>query len=313
VKLQITRQWRKLSCLLGVGGLVLTTLVGTLALSPGTASAARRPVCVGTTAQPGVLAGNYRSGVKIEGICTVSGGLTVVHGKLLITANSALVAAFALNDLTGKGSSRLTVLGGVAVRTGGTFILGCEPNFFPCADDPAASTGGTLSSAGLVRGNINAQGALGVIVHDTTVDGGVNQNGGGGGVSCTVPTTGIFSALGNPPYFDYEDTTIHGDVNVSGAHTCWMGLARDPISGSLTVSNNKLADPDGIEILANSVSGDLTCLGNSMTWDSSEAVFSQTGLYPRTAEPNTVTGTRSGQCVLASPATQGGPPGPGPF
>jgi hypothetical protein len=313
MKLQMARQWRAVSCVLGVGGLVLTTVVGTLALSPGTASAARRPICVGTTTQPGVLAGNYRSGVKIEGICTVSGGPAVVHGKLVVTANSALLADYAINDLTGKGSSKLTVIGAVAVRSGGTFILGCEPNFFPCSDDPAASTGGTLSSAGLVRGNIDAQGAQGVIVHDTTIDGEVIENGGGGGVGCAVPTTGAFSLLGNPPYFDYEDSTIHGDVSVTGARTCWMGLARDPISGNLTVSDNKLADPDGIEILANSVSGDLTCLGNSMTWDSSEASFGQTGLYPRTAEPDTVTGTRSGQCVLASPATQGGPPGPGPF
>jgi hypothetical protein len=37
-------------------------------------------------------------------------------------------------------------------------------------------------------------------------------------------------------------------------------------------------------------------------------------LFPRQAAPNTVDGSRVGpQCMLASPITEGGPPGPGPF
>ena len=110
--------------------------------SPGTAAAARRPLCVGTPQSPGVLAGNYRSGVVIEGACTVSGGPAVVHGTLTLTPGSALVAAFGLNDLTGKGNSKLTVFGRVDVRSGATLVLGCEPNFFTCVDDPTRRPGG---------------------------------------------------------------------------------------------------------------------------------------------------------------------------
>jgi hypothetical protein len=76
--------------------------------------------------------------------------------------------------------------------------------------------------------------------------------------------------------------------------------------------NNQLADPDAIEILANQISGNLLCLKNSQVWNSAEAVPGGE-LFPRDAEPNTVSGHRVGQCVLASPETAGGPSGPGPF
>jgi len=305
----MTFQWRVFSTLVAVVGLVLTTGV----LSSGTASATGAPLCVGTPTSPGVLAGNYRSGVSIVGVCAVNGGAAVIHGTLTLTPGSALVAAFALNDLKGKGTSRLTVLGNIDVSKDATLILGCEPQFFTCRDDPNAATGGTLSSHGIVRGAIDEDQPLGVVLHASTVNGNIHENGGGGGVTCVPPTTGIWAVIGSPPYSDYEDTTVHGDVAVSGLNTCWTGLARDPISGNLELRNNQLADPDGIEVLANHVSGNLVCHGNSFVWDSSEANFSQTGLYPRTPEPNTVNGSRIGQCVLASPATQGGPPGPGPF
>jgi hypothetical protein len=300
---------RVFSTLVAAGGLILMTG----ALSSGTAAAAGPPLCVGTPTAPGVLSGDYRSGVSIEGVCAVNAGVAVVHGTLNITPGSALVAAFALNDLRGKGASRLTVLGNVNVSKGATLILGCEPNHFACVDDPNAATGGTLTSRGVVRGNIDEDQPLGVVVHASTINGDVHENGGGGGITCAPPTTGIWAVIGSPVYSDYEDTAIHGNVAVSGLNTCWTGLARDGISGSLALRNNQLADADGIEVLANHVSGNLDCHANSNVWDSGEANPAQTGLYPRNAEPNNVEGTRSGQCVLASPATQGGPPGPGPF
>jgi hypothetical protein len=303
------KQWRTVSSVLGAGGLVLTTLVATLVLSPGVASAAHRPLCVGTVASPGVLAGNFRSGVRVEGVCTVNGGSAVVHGRLTITPGSALIAAFALNDLTGKGASKLTVFGGVAVLKGATLIMGCDASTFACLDDPD-QTAPTLSSADLVRGVLSERNPLGVVVHNSTIYGDVIESGGGGGTTCAVPPTGVFAAFGSPVYSDLENSTIHGDVTISGVHSCWMGVIREQVSGSVTVNNNKLADPDAIEILSNDIAGNLACAGNSMTWDSADET---SNLYPRSPEPDTVSGTRSGQCVLSSPPTQGGTPGPGPF
>jgi hypothetical protein len=82
------------------------------------------------------------------------------------------------------------------------------------------------------------------------------------------------------------------------------------VGGNLDMLHNQLADPDAIEIISNDISGNLLCQKNSRVWDSADLSES---LYPRLAEPNSVDGHRIGQCVLASPASEGGPSGPGPF
>jgi hypothetical protein len=297
--------------LLAAGGLLVSTVVGTVALSSGAASAAvmRRPLCTGTTTAPGVLSGTFRSGVRIEGVCAVNAGNAVIRGRLTLTKGSALVAAFARNDLTGRGKSKLTVLGGVTVYSGATLVLGCQAPEFSCIDDPNQDAP-TLSSLPVIRGNLTGVNALGIIVHGATISGNVVETGGGGGLTCDVPTSGVFALFQAPVYSDLEDTAVHGDVMIGGVHSCWMGVIRDQVAGGVSITRNKLADPDAIEILSNRVAGNLSCSRNSNTWDSTDETEN---LYPRTPEPNTVSGMRSGQCVLASPATEGGPPGPGPF
>ena len=47
-----------------------------------------------------------------------------------------------------------------------------------------------------------------------------------------------------------------------------------------------------------------------MMWDSGDLTDD---LFPRVPQPNTVDGKRSGQCVLSSPMSPGGPLGPGAF
>jgi hypothetical protein len=97
---------------------------------------------------------------------------------------------------------------------------------------------------------------------------------------------------------------------VSGLSSCWLGVARVQVGGDLRMFANQLADPDAIEIIANQIRHSLACFANSQVWDSADLTEA---LYPRQPEPNTVGGRRFGQCVLASPETEGGPPGPGPF
>ena len=75
----------------------------------------------------------------------------------------------------------------------------------------------------------------------------------------------------------------------------------------------QLGDPEGVEILSNTIANNLVCTDNSAVWDSSEANFGQPHLYPRTPQPNKVGDDRKGQCELASPSTPGGRRGPGPF
>jgi hypothetical protein len=273
-------------------------LVGLLAATAGTAAAEDGSYsCAGTLSpfNPGVLVGTHRD-VRVSGLCVVNAGNATIRGDLTVLPGGSLVAAW--------GSSRLTVKGDITVRTGGSLIIGCDPQSFACIDDP------TLSSHASVSGELTSQRPLGVIVHNATIGGDVTERGGGGGFNCNP--AGVFAFFGSPVYSSYEDSTIRGDVSISGMSSCWMGLARLNVHGDVRLINNQLADPDAIEILANHISGDLVCWKNSMVWDNAEAGFP--GLFPRTPPlTNTVKGDRAGQCVLSSPVNQGDPSGPGPF
>jgi hypothetical protein len=266
--------------------------------------------CSGTFQSPGTLAGTYGS-VRITGVCFVDAGAVQVRHDVTLAPGSALVAAFGLNDLTGTGTSSLSVGGNLLVEHGASLFLGCDPQSFPCFDDNPANP--TLFSPADVDGNLTSQKPLGVIVHNSTIRGNVDQDGGDGQFNC-IPR-GVFAVPPpSPVYSAYEDSTIHGHLSVTDLTSCWLGVARDRIGGALRLVNNQLADPDGAEVLSNHVAGDLVCRHNSFVWDTAQATFGQTALYPRTPTlTNTVRGDRIGQCVLASPATQGGPFGPGPF
>jgi hypothetical protein len=300
------RSVRKILCALSAGGLAVTFV----AASPGTvaASGPDTHICSGTPSAPGVLAGTYES-VRVLGACEVNAGPARVEDNLTVAPGAVLVAAFALNDTTHSGHSRLSVGGDLRVEAGATLLLGCDPQTFACLDDNPSSP--TLSSRADVDGNLIANQPLGVVVHNTVIGGNVDQDGGGGGFTCTP--TGIFMLFNSPVYSAYEDSWIHGSVSVTRLASCWLGLAGDHVRGNVRVVRDQLADPDAVEILYNHITGNLVCLDNSAAWDSAQAVFGQTTLYPRTPQPNTVHGDRVGQCVLASPATQGGPPGPGRF
>jgi hypothetical protein len=292
---EMSTRW--LACV-GVAGLIVMAGGATAVASP--------PICTGSQQSPGVLAGNYNSTVIVQGTCAVDGGRAIVRGNLVVRPGSSLLAAFALNHLTGVGPSSLRVNGSIRVQSGATLVIGCDPQSSPCFDDPALKMPEeppTLSSRTRVFGNLTSKGALSVIAHNDQINGNLIQTGGGGGVTCEPEGQEVFSA--------YEDSTIHGNVKVAGLQSCWLGLARLHVRGSVTLSNNNLADPDAIEVLANKISGNLACRANSMMWNSAEQSFG--GLFPRVALPNKVSGHRSGQCVLASPMTEGGPLGPGPF
>jgi hypothetical protein len=273
---------------------------------PAAGPVAQGPVCAGTPEAPGVLAGRYLGNVTIAGECVVDGGQAVVEGNLIVSEGAALIAAFGSNDLTHSGSSRLTVHGNVRVLGGASLLMGCEPGYFTCLDDPGPEPG-TLSSKDHVYGNLIEREPLGVVVHASTINGNVMESGGGGGVNCTPQ--GVFSSF--PVYSDYEDTTVGGRVMIKELDSCWLGLARDHINGKLDLIADQLADPDAIEILANRIQGNLNCREDSQVWDNAET--SEEGLFPRAPEPNTVFGKRFGQCVYSSPETEGGPLGSSPF
>jgi hypothetical protein len=313
------------------------TLLGLLALGAGSATAygppgvhggwfhrhpfgrppARAQTCTGTPAAPGVLAGFYFGNVSIQGTCDVDGGAAVVIGELTVSPGSVLEASFAHNDQTGSGDSSLSVVGNIRVESGATAVLGCEPAHFPCSDDPT----GTLSSQDYVFGALWEQQPLGVVMHDSVVLGSITETGGGGGLE-KICEAAEASFGGNPVYSDYEDSLVGGDLNVIGLRSCWLGVARVHVGGSVNIINNELEDPDAIEILSNVIAHNLSCFHNSHptptapyaypVWDSGDEP-PEFKLYPRMPEPNTVYGMRFGQCVHSSPTTEGEPEGTEPF
>lgn len=282
----------------GALGAALAICVAAVLAVP--AGAARPPSCTGTVQSPGTLAGTISGNVNVTGVCFVDAGPLVVNGNLTVQPGAALIAAF------GATGSNVTVNGNFDVKNGAAALVGCNPVSSPCVDDDPSDP--TLTVTVTVTGNMTSSQALGVVVHNATIGGNVEQHGGGGGFNCDP--AGIFGAFGSPVFSTYEDSSVGGNLDISNVTSCWLGTARVDVGGNASYVSNQLADPDAIEIVSNHVHGNLSCHGNSMVWDSGEL---GDNLFPRTPQPNTVDGNRSGQCVLASPLTEGGPPGPGAF
>jgi hypothetical protein len=260
-------------------GLAVAVLISSVGV--GSAAAGAPQTCSGT---PGVLAGSY-SNVFVTGQCVVAGP-TTVNGNLTLQPGSALLT-----------SADLTVTGNVIVLSGATLIGGQE------SDAPTAQPGGTFD----VSGNLIASQPLGVVVHGASIDGNVEEAGGGGGFNCEP--TGVFTLLDSPVFSVLEGSHVGGNVRITGLTSCWLGITHSQIDGSVHLIGNQLADPDAVEVLDNAIGGSIVCQQNSMMWDSADITEE---LYPRVWEPNTVGGTRVGQCVIAAALTQGGA-SPGPF
>jgi hypothetical protein len=264
------RHIRIMSCFLGMAGLLL----GAATASQAAAAAIPRGamgsahVCSGTAKSPGSLAGTF-SFVVVHGVCAVNAGPARVRHDLVISKGSALVALFALNDVTGHGHSRLSVGGNVIVEPGGSLAMGCESKVtkvfghpsavFPCVDDPHQKRP-RLNSHDTVGGSLIAFGPLGVVVHSSTIRGNVAELGGGGGVNCRLK--GIFRAFKSPAYSDYEDNHIGGSLTVTGLRSCWAGAFRNQVYRNMRWSRNVMADPDANEIATNAVHRNLICRDN---------------------------------------------------
>ena len=187
--------------------------------------------------------------------------------------------------------------------------MGCKVNpdgsGFPCIDEPNMKHP-TLTSREVINGSVIETSPIGVIVHNSTIGGSVKQTGGGGGLNCVPPKTGVFALFKSPIYSDYEDNTVGGNIAVSGVDSCWLGVGREKLGGSVTIADNQMADPDAIEVFANRIRKNLACFGNSHpspmapgdqpVWDSGEIPHNG-AIYPRRPQPNTVGGRRSGSCV----------------
>jgi len=249
-------------------GVVAAVLV-LFGVQAGTASAAGASTCAGGS----VAAGSYSS-LRITGFCSLDSGNVTVSHNLVVAPGAALLAAF--------GGSDLRVGRNVSVGSGGILVLGCEPEAFPCFnDDPESPSMSTNDSVG---SNLTAQGALMMLIHGNHIGRNVSQSGGGGGVTCDLLPLG---PDGPPAYSTYEDNTIGGNANISGVRTCWLGFIRNTVARNVNYTDNVLADPDGNEVVTNTIGRNLNCSGN----DPAPQVGDSEG------QPNVVGGRSNGQCA----------------
>ena len=151
---------------------------------------------------------------------------------------------------------------GLWIRSGATFVLGSEESGW---------------TTGTINDGVHAWDAASVQIHFATINGGIHVHGGSG------PFGGPFDVTWNA----IEDNVIHGGVTVTGYDGFWFGFIRNHVSGTVRMSDNVLADPDGNEYVTNVIHGSLRC------WDNSPApqVGDSEGL------PNDVTGPKTGQCA----------------
>ena len=244
---------KKLRLLYAVLGACAFLLVGT-----GTAGAGSGTTCTGVLAP-----GTYQS-VTVTGFCSLPDtGAVLIRGGLTLAPGSAFNA---ITDAT------LTVSGGITVGSDAVLGLGCSP-----------SAGCDITTFDHISGGIRASQPLAALIHGSIISGGIKVNGGGGGANCNSSVL-----FGGPPFTAIEDNTVSGGITVAGQRSCWLGLFRNVVSGTVSVINNVMDDPDANEIGANVISGNLACFGNSPA--------AQFGLDAPPA-PNTVSGQKLGQCA----------------
>jgi hypothetical protein len=213
----------------------------------------------------------------MQGTYNITGGLIVEPGAFL---DAAVFFGFPPYNYGQPCNVFVNVSGGVQIEQHAALYFG-----------NSGDTAGCPNSNDVVKGGMTATDAESVVVHGTTISGGFNVQGGGGGTSCQPTHTSPFS-----PYTNIEDSHINGGVSVSGLSTCWTGIIRNTVNGTVSVNDNTMGDPDAIEIGLNDINGGLACSGNALAFPGPGGVPTNSfdGSPPN---PNKVTGAESGQCT----------------
>ena len=207
------------------------------------AASAAPYTCTGGSIAPGTY-----SSLTVARPCALDSGSVTVQHRVTILSGGALFAAF--------GGSDLTVGQNVNVQPNGVLVLGCEPEAFICLNDPDQEVG-TLMTHHAIGGNLIADEALTVIVHNTAIQG--NAIVSGGGVNCDPQAI----LDGSPAYATFEDNVIGRNAVITNWDSCWLGFIRNTVSGNVNFQKNVTFDPDANEVVSNVISGKLNCSANS--------------------------------------------------
>lgn len=215
----------------------------------------------------GDLASGTYGSLFVTGDCTVPAGAEItVRGNVIVAPGATFDAQGAPSTITIGGS----VIGGAGSMVG----LGCTPAH-------GCENGGPYSNV-LVRHNIVLNAVYDAALNGIEVGGNVVSNGGGAGF--VLPDFIPFSV---------KDDTIHGNLVVQNLKTTWFGVIRSRIDGNVVLRNIKLDDPDGNEIVSNTIGKNLICNGLSPAPQLGDAVEGAPPGYG----PNAIGGRAIGQCA----------------
>jgi hypothetical protein len=209
-----------------------------------------------------IHAGTYGS-LRITGFCSLpnSGTITVRHG-VVVTRTGLFNAAT---------PAKLVVWGDVIVRHRGVAAIGCSPD-----------VGCKELGSDVIHGSVRAFRAWATIIHATTVGHGITIRGGGRTMDCTK-----VAPFGAPYYSVVEDSSVGGNLVIRRLHSCWLGVIRNHVGGSVQLIGNRFGDPDAMEIVTNHISGNLACFNNNPAAQVGDSQGDQ----------NIVLGQKRGECA----------------
>jgi hypothetical protein len=198
--------------------------------------------------------------------------VTVVH--------NVRIARGAMFDAQGAPST-VHIGGNVVARKGSLFGLGCTAAH-------GCESGPPFSDAS-VGGNIVLKYVYDAAINGVEVGGNVVSRGGGAGF--------VFDGgQGQFVPFSVKDDVIHGNLVVKGLKTTWFGVIRSTIDGNVILKYIKLDDPDGNEIVHNTIGHNLICRGMDPAPQFGDAI-GDPNLPPDYAY-STVGGKALGQCTF---------------
>jgi hypothetical protein len=189
-----------------------------------------------------------------SGVVTINGNLTVADGAIL-------------NDHAFFHPATVHITGNVSVGKGAVLGLGYNR--------PEGVLGPNT-----VGGNVVANQPLTLYLGNTTVNGNVVSNGGGGDDAATRN-------------FPIKDNVIGGNLILQGWSGGWIGAIRNHVGGNVKFSNNTALDTstlpgiDSSEVVTNTIRGNLICQDNTPV-----AQIGDSG-----GVPNTVSGNKIGECA----------------
>lgn len=245
------------AALVGAAVLALSGLTGAAQ-----AAAPKAATCSGGD----IASGTYKS-LDVTGACTVPAGADITVLRNLTVAPGAQFIA-------DSAPSNVRINGNVLAGPGSYFGLGCTAAH--------GCDGGDTFSNDSVGGNVILDHVFDAALNGLEIGGNVVSTGGGGGF--------VFPDGFIP--FSLKDDVIHGSVIVAGLKTTWFGIIRSTIDGSVVLKDIRNDDPDGNEIVHDTIGHNLICLGMSPAPQFGDAVEGAPPGY----QYSTVGGQVIGQC-----------------